>query len=124
MSFEINTELTENQLKDLQLNIKNNEIIIIQFTAPWCGPCRGIKPICEEYYKKFNSNVHYYLIDIDESLDLYIKFKSVKMVNGIPALLCFHSKEREPWYCPDDSCLGGNKNEVKSFFERCLKIIA
>ena len=45
------------------------------------------------------------------------------MVNGIPAILCYHAKEREFWYCPDDSCLGGDKIKLKEFYERCLKII-
>ena len=122
MSCILYDELTEDNLKQHQLELEKNEIIIIKFTASWCGPCQGIKHICEEYVNKFNSNVHYYKIDIDESIDLYIKFKSLKMVNGIPSFLCFHAKERDYWYCPDDSCLGGNKENLKAFYERCLKI--
>ena len=123
MSFEINTELNEAQLKELQSSLNNNEIIIIKFSAEWCAPCQGIKHICEDYVNQFNSKVHYYNIDIDESLDLYIKFKSLKQVNGIPAILCFHAKDRDYWYCPDDSCLGADKKMLTAFFERCLKII-
>ena len=120
--MEVKTELSESGLKELEKTIKDKEIIVIKFTAPWCGPCQGIKHICEEYADRFNSNVHYYIIDIDETLELYVKLKSVKQVNGIPALLCFYAKERDYWYAPDDSCLGGNKKNVIDFFERCLKI--
>jgi thiol-disulfide isomerase/thioredoxin len=120
--MEVKTELSESGLKELQNNITDKEIIVIKFTAPWCGPCQGIKHICEEYETRFNSNVHYYIIDIDETLELYVKLKAVKQVNGIPALLCFYAKERDHWYAPDHSCLGGNKNNVIDFYEKCLKI--
>ena len=123
MSFEINTELTSEELQDLQKNIKDNEIIVIKFTADWCGPCQGIKHISDDYNGRFNSKVHYYEINIDDSLELYIKFKSLKMVNGIPAILCFHAKERDFWYCADDCCLGADKTKLKNFYERCLSII-
>tara|TARA_Y100000996_G_C22365037_1_gene578551 strand:- start:205 stop:576 length:372 start_codon:yes stop_codon:yes gene_type:complete len=123
--MEIKTEINENELKSLQINLKNNEIILIKFTADWCGPCKAIKHICDEYKEKMNNNVHYYEIDIDESLELYVKLKSLKQVNGIPAILCFHeNKERDYWYCPDDSCLGGNKQNVINFYERCIKKIS
>ena len=123
MTFEIKTELSPETLQTLQSQIKDNEIIIIKFTADWCAPCQGIKHICEEYNSMFNSKVHYYEIDIDDSLELYIKLKSFKMVNGIPAILCYYAKERDFWYCPEDSCLGGDKIKLKEFYERCLKII-
>ena len=123
MSFEINKELSPKTLQTLQTQIKDNEIIIIKFTADWCGPCQGIKHTCQEYTNRFNSKVHYYEIDIDDSLELYIKLKSLKMVNGIPAILCYHAKERDFWYCPDDSCIGGDKTKVIEFYERCLNII-
>ena len=123
MSFEIKTELSPETLQTLQSQIKDNEIIIIKFTAEWCAPCQGIKHISQEYNDMFNSKVHYYEIDIDDSLELYIKLKSFKMVNGIPAILCYHAKERDFWYCPEDSCLGGDKIKLKEFYERCLKII-
>jgi len=123
MSINSDLKLSPETLQNLQSEIKDNEIIIIKFTADWCAPCQGIKHICDEYHLKFNSKVHYYEIDIDESLELYIKLKTFKMVNGIPAILCYHAKEREFWYCPDDSCLGGDKIKLKEFYERCLKII-
>ena len=122
--MDIKTELNENELKELQNKLKDKEIILIKFTADWCGPCKAIKHICDEYKEKLNKNVNYYEIDIDESLELYIKLKSLKQVNGIPAILCYEKKEEnEYWYCPDDSCLGANKQNVIDFYERCIKKI-
>lgn len=112
--------INEEKLKQLQNELNTDELLIIKFTADWCGPCKGIKPICDEFLKNKSKLIKFYEIDIDESIDLYMKLKKYKMVNGIPAILAFKSIERDNWYIPDDSVLSGNKEEVIAFFNRCL----
>tara|TARA_B100001093_G_scaffold335871_1_gene320730 strand:+ start:947 stop:1300 length:354 start_codon:yes stop_codon:yes gene_type:complete len=116
----VNTE----ELCEMQQQLQSKTLIIIKFTANWCGPCKNIKPITEEYIKKLPSSIKYIEIDIDESLDLYVFLKNKKMVNGIPAILAYYPGEKDNFYVPDDSCLGGNINNVKQFFERCLNYIS
>tara|TARA_B110001452_G_scaffold206981_1_gene177119 strand:+ start:309 stop:674 length:366 start_codon:yes stop_codon:yes gene_type:complete len=112
--------LTEESFISLQKNLLDNQLIILKFTATWCVPCKNIKPICDEYVQKLPKSIAYFEIDIDESLDLYIKLKKYRMVNGIPALLAYKSDCKDLWYVPDDSQLGGDKQKVKDFFERCI----
>ena len=58
--------------------------------------------------------------DIDESMDLYIAFKSKKMIKGVPTIFAFDTKKsREQWYIPDDSVVGGDIEAVKAFLKRC-----
>tara|TARA_B100000035_G_scaffold207381_3_gene177385 strand:+ start:5235 stop:5588 length:354 start_codon:yes stop_codon:yes gene_type:complete len=116
----VNTE----ELCEMQQQLQSKTLIIIKFTANWCGPCKNIKPITEEYCKKLPSSIKYIEIDIDESLDLYVFLKNKKMVNGIPAILAYYPGEKDNFYVPDDSCLGGNINNVKQFFERCLNYVS
>jgi thioredoxin 1 len=113
------TSLTENHLFRMQKELNPNEMIIIKFTADWCAPCRSIKDLVEESIKELPNSIKFQEIDIDESLELYAKFKSKKMVNGIPAILAFKYGEKEHWYIPDDSVMGGNKEEIRKFFARC-----
>jgi thiol-disulfide isomerase/thioredoxin len=115
-------ELDIDEFKKLRSNL-NNEMIIIKFGATWCGPCKKIKSLCEEWFSKLPSNVIIVDIDIDETMELYMALKKYKMVNGIPSILSFYSKPTEEnlWYIPNDSVIGGDLNGVESFFLRCQK---
>ena len=115
--------IDSNKLISLQSKLDPKSMIIIKFTADWCMPCKNIKETCESYIKNLPKNIIFYEIDIDESLELYMKLKSYKMVNGIPALLAYYDGEKENWYISDDSHLGGNMKGVKDFFERCLNYV-
>jgi len=112
------TIMTPADLMHLQTNAKNS-IIIIKFGAEWCNPCKLIKPTCDEWLKSCPPNIIYADIDIDESIELYMAFKSKKMIKGVPTILAFNtSKAREHWYIPDDSVIGGDINAVNAFFQR------
>ena len=112
--------LTEEDLFIMQKELKSQEMIIIKFTADWCAPCQGIKGLVQELVKELPNSIKYYEIDIEKSLELYAKFKSKKMVNGIPAILGYTDGEKDHWYIPDYSVLGGNKEDIKKFFQRCV----
>ncbi|KAK7309320.1 hypothetical protein RJT34_05948 [Clitoria ternatea] len=43
----------------------NNKLIVVDFTASWCGPCRFIAPFLAELAKKF-PNVTFIKVDVDE----------------------------------------------------------
>ena len=117
-SKQIITEMTPADLQQLQASAKGS-VIIVKFGATWCKPCKDIKPTCEEWVKTCPANIIYADIDIDESMDLYLAFKSKKMVRGVPVLLAFDTrKTRDQWYIPDDSVEGGNIEAVKKFFAR------
>lgn len=111
------------ELCDIQQNLDDKTMIIIKFTADWCGPCKAIKSTVHECYSKCPESIKLIEIDIDESIDLYVFLKNKKMINGIPALLAYYSGEKEFFYVPDDSCLGGNVNNVKQFFQRCIDYV-
>jgi len=114
-------DLSEEDLFQMQCKLSPKEMIIIKFTAEWCGPCQGIKGLVEELVKELPNSIKFYEIDIDESLELYAKFKKNKMVSGIPAILGFKGGEKEHWFIPDDSVLSSNKENIKDFFKRCVE---
>jgi thiol-disulfide isomerase/thioredoxin len=125
--MEDSEEFTEQKMQTILNNFSEQttkQLLLIKFTASWCAPCNAIKPTCEEYIQKFPSQILYHEIDIDSSLDLYVKLKKYKMLNGIPALLAYHSVQRDKWYVPDDSHLGGNKVELVKFFDRCINYVS
>ena len=107
-------------LEKVQKELESNQILIIKFTAEWCGPCKGIKPICEKCISNLPQHILFQEIDVDESIELYSFLKTKKMVNGIPAILAYFAGEKDSFYIPDDSVLGGDKKQVESFFQRIL----
>ena len=114
------TSLTPQELITLQGSL-NNRILVIKFGAEWCGPCKKIKPLWNEWISLVPANIIIVDIDIDECIDLYIQLKSKKMVKGVPTILAFSGNvRREQWYIPDDSVSGGNEGDVKNFMNRCF----
>lgn len=116
---QIITSMKPTDLQNLLTNASGS-LIVIKFGAEWCKPCKLIKPTCEEWVKTCPPNIIYADIDIDESMDLYIAFKSKKMIKGVPTIFAFDTKKsREQWYIPDDSVVGGDIEAVNAFLKRC-----
>lgn len=117
-------------LDELKTIITNNPgLILINFKAKWCNPCNTVSPLINNYlYNNFNKdNVKIYIIDIDESIELYIKLKKLKILSGIPSLICYKNKVNDfnniSFFFPDDSTFGSNQNNIIEFFNRCEKFI-
>ena len=112
--------LTPEQLFNLQRS-STNKVIVVKFGAEWCGPCKKIKPLWNEWITVIPSNIIIVDIDIDECIDLYVQLKAKKMVKGVPTILAFAGDvKRDQWYIPDDSVSGGNEGDVKNFLNRCF----
>ena len=69
---EIITVLTPDNLKNIQTQYKD-KILIIKYTASWCGPCKTIVPMIEEYFNSMPDNVLCAELDVDDeaNMDLY-----------------------------------------------------
>jgi thiol-disulfide isomerase/thioredoxin len=98
---------------------KNPGLVIIKLGATWCGPCKTIAPIVEGFFATSPKNVICADIDVDESIDLYAYLKRLRMVNGIPVILCY--KKGNVNFAPDDMITGGNPVDLDAFFKRCGK---
>ena len=64
--------------------IKANNNVIVDFWAPWCGPCKMIVPMIERLSEEL-PDVTFAKINIDEILDIPEKYN----VRGIPTLIKF-----------------------------------
>jgi hypothetical protein len=97
----------------------NPGVIILKLGAEWCGPCKTIKSAVHGFFASSPPEVVCGDIDVDQSFDFYSFMKSKKMVNGIPALLCY--KKGNGTYIPDDIITGSDPQQLHQFFMRCGK---
>jgi len=72
-------ELTKDSLKDA---IADNDIIVVDFWAPWCGPCRSFAPIYEKVAEAY-PNACFAKVNTEEEQEL----ASVFNIRSIPTLM-------------------------------------
>ena len=64
-------EITDNNFKDI---LAEGSPVVIDFWAPWCGPCKMVGPIIDELAKEYEGKVIMGKCDVDENSDLPAEF--------------------------------------------------
>lgn len=70
--------------------VKNSELpVLVDFWAPWCGPCRKIAPIIDEIAEEFQGRIKVVKLNTDENIRTAQEYS----ISGIPSLLIFKNGE-------------------------------
>lgn len=84
------TKLTDQNFEKTIKNLK--KLILVDFWAPWCGPCRVMTPILEELAKEFEDKIEIAKLNVDENPSSATKYN----ITSIPTLIIFkNGKPRE-----------------------------
>jgi thioredoxin 1 len=65
--------------------VKSEQPVLVDFWAPWCGPCRMIGPVIEELAKEYAGKVKVCKLNTDEAQDTAGKYQ----ISAIPTILLF-----------------------------------
>jgi len=69
--------------------LKSSLPVIVDFWAPWCGPCRMVAPILDKIAKEMGDKVVVAKVNTDENVEWASKYG----VRGIPTMLFIHNGE-------------------------------
>lgn len=69
--------------------LESDQPVLVDFWAPWCGPCRAVAPLIDELAEEYSGRAQVVKIDVDQSPELAQEFD----VTSIPAFFVFKDGE-------------------------------
>jgi thioredoxin 1 len=71
-------------------DVKQSDVpVLVDFWAPWCGPCRSLAPVIDELAAEYDGKVKVVKINTDDNANTAQTYR----ISGIPSLLIFKNGE-------------------------------
>ena len=79
MSKEISSHEFQSEVLD------SSGLVLVDFSAVWCGPCKMLAPIVEELSKELEGKAKVFKVDVDKSGDIAQRYN----ITGVPTVMIF-----------------------------------
>ena len=83
-------EISQDEFNDQVIDASSSILVLVDFWAPWCGPCKQLTPILEKVVQGANGKVKLVKINIDENQQIAAQLR----IQSIPAVFAF--KDGQP----------------------------
>ena len=67
--------------------LKNKMPVLVDFWAPWCGPCRIVGPVLEKISGEYANKLKFAKLNADDNQEIAVRYD----VRGIPCMIIFKS---------------------------------
>ncbi len=82
-------DVTETEFNDQVIEASESKLIVVDFWAPWCGPCKQLTPILEKIISKSGDKITLVKINIDENQQIAAQLR----IQSIPTVYAFKNKQ-------------------------------
>jgi thioredoxin 1 len=93
-------------LSEFRKTLEDHKAVVVDFWAPWCGPCRFISPVVEKLSDSFDS-VFFIKVNVDEAEDISQEYG----IRAMPTFMAFRDGEKV------DEVVGADPSKLQTLIE-------